>query len=357
MNILITGICGFAGSTLAKSLLSHRENLTLLGIDNLSRAGSETNLEPLRALGCKIHVADLRSPETLRNFPRIDWLIDAAAEPSVLAGTALNPATSAELLDINLVSTIPMLELCKRHGAAFTLLSTSRVYGLDPLNKIPLENRSNAFAPAATAGLPNLSMGISEDFPQTPPLSLYGTSKRCAELLSLEYSAAFEFPVWINRCGVLAGAGQFGKADQGIFSYWIHRWAKRLPLRYIGFGGHGWQVRDCLHPADLTELLLKQADSGLGLGKPRIINLSGGISNACSLRQLSDWCSERFGEHTVISAPENRPFDVPWLVLDSTLAKTAWNWSPTTSRHHLFETIAHHAEEHPDWLSLCGAAG
>ena len=36
--------------------------------------------------------------------------------------------------------------------------------------------------------------------------------------LILEYGECFGFPVWINRCGVLAGAGQFGKADQGIFS-------------------------------------------------------------------------------------------------------------------------------------------
>ena len=49
-----------------------------------------------------------------------------------------------------------------------------------------------------------------------------GASKLASEQLILEYGNSFDFPVWINRCGVLAGAGQFGKADQGIFSYWIH---------------------------------------------------------------------------------------------------------------------------------------
>ena len=71
--------------------------------------------------------------------------------------------------------------------------------------------------------------------------------------MALEYGLSFGFPVWINRCGVLAGAGQFGTAEQGIFSYWLHAHASRLPLRYIGFGGHGYQVRDAFHPADLAK--------------------------------------------------------------------------------------------------------
>ena len=56
----------------------------------------------------------------------------------------------------------------------------------------------------------------------------------------------------MNRCGVLAGAGQFGRADQGIFAYWVNSWLRGRPLRYLGFGGQGHQVRDCLHPADLA---------------------------------------------------------------------------------------------------------
>ncbi len=36
---------------------------------------------------------------------------------------------------------------------------------------------------------------------------------------------------------MLAGAGQFGRADQGIFAYWINAWLRRRPLKYIGFGG------------------------------------------------------------------------------------------------------------------------
>jgi CDP-paratose 2-epimerase len=354
MKLLLTGICGFAGNALARSLLEHRENLEILGIDNLSRPGSETNLEPLRSLGCKIQVADLRSPQTLREMPRVDWLLDAAANPSVLAGV-LPDSAPADLLETNLTSTIPMLELCRKQRIPFTLLSTSRVYGLHALQQIPLELHQDAFRPAPGHS-PDFSSGIPETFPQDPPLSLYGTSKRCSEMLALEYGTSFEFPVWINRCGVLAGPGQFGKADQGIFSYWIHRWERRMPLKYIGFGGQGWQVRDCLNPEDLTPLLLRQFDAGLAPEKSRILNLSGSIESAISLRQLSQWCEERLGTHSVDPSPESRPFDVPWIVLDPSLARTEWNWIPATPPLALLEQIALHAEANPHWLALCGAA-
>jgi CDP-paratose 2-epimerase len=351
MRILITGICGFAGSTLARHLLREREGLRILGIDNLSRAGSETNLAPLRALGCEITIADLKDPAVLSAQPAADWLIDAAANPSVLAGTeGYSPAS--ELLEVNLFSTVPMLEYCRRHRAVFTLLSTSRVYSVNALRSIPLEVREDAYTPAS--GSP-WEKGIPESFSTSSPVSLYGASKLCAETLALEYGNAFDFPVWINRCGVLAGAGQFGKADQGIFSFWIHRWAARAPLKYIGFGGHGWQARDCLHPGDLTPLLLKQFDAGMPKDRAQTLNLSGGIQSATSLRQLSTWCASRLGPHSTAESLEDRPFDLPWVVLNSSLAESVWGWKPRTQAHAVFEEIAAHALSNPGWIQLCGA--
>jgi CDP-paratose 2-epimerase len=87
---------------------------------------------------------------------------------------------------------------------------------------------------------------------------LYGCTKLVSEKLALEYGETFDIPVWINRCGVLSGPGQFGRADQGIFSFWIRSYSAKRPLSYIGFGGEGYQVRDCLHPRDLLPLLRQQ---------------------------------------------------------------------------------------------------
>lgn len=354
MRILITGICGFAGNAIARTLLAHVEGLKIFGIDNLCRRGSETNLSALRNLGCTVQVADLRDSTVLALHEPVDWLIDAAANPSVLAGLS-NDSPSRELLDTNLFSTVAMLEFCRLHCATFTLLSTSRVYGIEALRAIPLGLQGNAFRPVP--GASPYDTGIPESFSSEPPLSLYGTSKFCAERLALEYGSAFGFPVWINRCGVLAGAGQFGKADQGIFSFWLHSWASKRPLRYLGFDGHGHQVRDCLHPEDLVPILLKQAAAGksdAAAAVPRVANLSGGIQSARSLLELSEWCADRFGPHAVSKDPQERPFDLPWVVLDSTLAQKTWDWYPSRTIGSILEEIAVHAESNPHWLELCG---
>jgi len=231
------------------------------------------------------------------------------------------------------------------------MLSTSRVYSLFSLLKLSLDVRNQGFVPCSNRiSEPGLTAkGITESFPTTPPLSLYGSSKLASEIMALEYGAAFQIPVYINRCGVLAGAGQFGKPDQGIFSYWIHSYFEHRPLKYIGFGGSGYQVRDCLHPKDLVPLLLKQMQSSTQhAGRP--INVGGGVQNSHSLAQLSEWCAARFGPHSIECDPEERQFDVPWLILSTTAAEELWDWRPLTPLEVILNEIANHARENPRWL-------
>ena len=355
MRLLITGICGFVGSTLAKALLEHRVDLEIIGIDNFIRPGSETNRDELKSLGIKINHGDIRSASDLESIPDIDAVIDAAANPSVLAGVD-GKTSSRQLIEHNLLGTINLLELCKARQAAFVLLSTSRVYSIPPLANLAVRIENDAFVPDASAGeLPHglTSAGVDETFSTEPPVSLYGSTKLASETLALEYGETFGFQVFINRCGVMAGAGQFGRPDQGIFAYWINSYLRRRPLGYIGFDGQGHQVRDCLHPRDLSPLVLNQIISSQKLpAADRIINLSGGAESAMSLRQLTAWCDARFGRHEVVSKPENRPFDIPWMVLDSAKAKALWNWHLATSRNQILEEIAWHAEDHIDWLDI-----
>ena len=259
--------------------------------------------------------------------------------------------SSRQLVEHNLLGTINMLEYCRRHHAGFILLSTSRVYSMLPLVGLPLTVIDGAYRPVLDDRLTGMSeQGVSEAFPTSAPVSLYGATKLAAEQLALEYGATFDFPVWINRCGVLAGAGQFGRPDQGIFSFWIHSWRQRHPLTYVGFGGHGYQVRDCLHPLDLILILDQQIGAGTGATQSRIHNVSGGVVSARSLRQCSEWCAARFGRHEVGSSAATRVFDIPWMALDSRLATQQWQWSPTRPTDAIFEEIAQHAEANPDWL-------
>lgn len=355
MKIIVSGGCGFVGSALINALLDADSTLQISALDNFSRPGSYINRDPLQERGVKLFHADLRNPSDLEELPAADWIIDAAANPAVLAGID-GRTSSRQLLEHNLLGTINLLELAKEQRAGFVLLSTSRVYSIEPLAALSVTVRNGSFAPSAAEGLPNgvTERGVSEQFDTRPPISLYGASKLASETVALEYGATFDFPVWINRCGVLAGAGQFGRPDQGIFAFWINSYLRRQPMSYIGFDGTGLQTRDCLHPRDLVPLIMAQTREGTS-EKPRTINLGGGAEGAMSLAQLSDWCSKRFPKHSIGKDLRPRPFDIPWLVMDTSLALQHWGWRPETSLAAILEEIAIHAEAHPNWLKLSAA--
>lgn len=352
MKILITGICGFTGSTLARTFQEFDSGIELWGADNLLRPGSELNRGRLKASGVHLLHADMRCRSDLDVLPAVNWVIDAAANPSVLAGVK-GMVSSRQLLEHNLVGTINLLEYCKRTGAGLVLLSTSRVYSIAPLVNLPVAVENEAYRPQLdSCKVVGLSIdGIAEDFPTEPPVSLYGATKLASELLALEYEEAFGLPIWINRCGVLAGAGQFGTPDQGIFTFWINSYLRRQPLKYIGFDGGGYQVRDCLHPSDVGALIWKQMKSP-NQQVERVQNVGGGAASAMSLAQLSSWCAKRFGKHTVGHDSASRPYDVPWMVLDPARAERQWDWQPTVRVKQILEEIAQHAEAHPEWLEI-----
>ena len=354
MTILVTGLCGFVGSRLAESLLARREGLAIIGIDNLIRPGSETNRARLNKLGIAVTHGDLRQASDLDSLPRADWAIDAAANASVLAGVD-GKASSRQLMQHNLGGSIETLEYAKRHGAGFVLLSSNRVYSVNALAALPVRVKDNAFELDAARPLPTgvSAAGIGPEFSTAAPISLYGASKLASEIVALEYGSAFGFPVWINRCGVMAGPGQFGTPDQGVFSYWIHAHKRRLPLRYIGFEGHGHQTRDLLDPADLAALTLAQMDRGRADGR-RLYTAGGGPANAVSLRQLNDWCDARFGPHTPAPDLRPRPFDIPWAAMDNEFASADFGWRPERSVQQILGDIAAHADSHPDWLEISG---
>lgn len=355
MKLLITGICGFVGSRLALALTERIESLEITGIDNLLRPGSEMNREALAARGIRFAHGDLRMRSDVEALPPCDWVIDAAANPSVLAGVD-GRSSPLQLSEHNLAGTLNILEYCREKKAGLVLLSSSRVYSVRDLAGLPVREQNGAFVLDTAAPLPNgvSEFGITESFPVRQPISLYGATKLSSEIMAIEYGATFGFPVWIDRCGVLAGAGQFGTAEQGIFSYWLHAHAAKKRLRYIGFGGHGYQVRDAFHPDDLAALIALQMHRDPP--EDAIYNAGGGLQNAMSLAQLTQWCDARFGEHRPEPDGGVRPFDIPWVVMDSRRTASELGWKPERSLSSILDEIAAHVAANPHWLSRCGVA-
>src|SRR5207253_8851516 len=140
----ITGICGFVGSSLATWFREHRSSFKISGIENFARPGSEINRSILRSRGITVQHGDVRNASDFENLPAVDWVIDAAANPSDLAGVG-NRCSSRQVIEHNLYGTANLLEYCKRIGAGLVLLSTSRVYSIPTLKALPLTKGKEAF--------------------------------------------------------------------------------------------------------------------------------------------------------------------------------------------------------------------
>lgn len=329
MRILITGGAGFAGGALARFFLRSSAQNKVVLFDNLRRRGSEWNLGGLIAAGATFVHGDVRNAADLDALDgEFDVLIEASADASVHAGMEAGPRY---VLDTNLGGAMNCLEFARKRCGALVFISTSRVYSIEALRALPLEETATRLDVAATMSMPpGVSFaGVSEGFDSGGSRSYYGASKLAAELLCQEYDAHSSLRVVINRCGVIAGPGQFGRTDQGVFTLWVARHYFGRPLRYTGFGGTGLQVRDLLHPDDLAELISKQIESW-DVVAGRTFNVGGGRRGSVSMREFTGICREATGrEVTIESEDVTNPLDVPWYVTDHGRITSTLDWSPS----------------------------
>ncbi len=331
MRVLVTGGAGFVGSSLALALRQRHPDWQLTAFDNLKRRGSELTLPRLAAAGVRFVHGDVRIASDLAAVGAIDLLLECSAEPSVLAGLDGSPAY---VLDTNLGGTIHCLELARRHNAGFLFLSTSRVYPIEALSRLPLRETATRFELDLEGAppIPGLSEhGIAEDFPLAGARSMYGATKLCSELLIAEYVAAYGLRAVVNRCGVIAGPWQMGHIDQGIVMHWAASHFFGWPLTYIGYGGTGKQVRDLLHVEDLAELVdlqIVRLSELLG----RTFNVGGGLDVSVSLAELTELCVEATSRRVpIIPLAATRAADVPLYLTDTRRVHDDLNWTPRRS--------------------------
>lgn len=110
-----------------------------------------------------------------------------------------------------------------------------------------------------------------------------------------------------------------------------------------------------LHPKDLAALIALQMKNDAEFSKPRLANVSGGAASARSLQQLSSWCADRWGAQAVAQNPEERSYDLPWVVLDHQKVSQSWGWNPYYSIEDILQDIAIFAEEQDEWISFCSS--
>jgi len=340
MRVLVTGGAGFIGGNVALGLAARHPDWNITALDNLRRRGSELNLPRLREAGVSFVHGDVRELDDLSTAgggEPFDALLECSAEPSALAGVDGSPGY---LIQSNLLGAYNCLELARHHRAHVIFLSTSRVYPIRKLSGLALKERETRFELADEQCIPGASPhGIGEDFPLDGARTLYGSTKLAAELLIEEYRDAYGLRAVVDRCGVIAGPWQMGKVDQGVFAYWVLAHHFRRPLRYIGFGGAGKQVRDLLHVEDLLELLDQQlADPAVWDGAT--VNVGGGRERSLSLKETTALCEEITGNQVqIVGVADTRPGDVPVYISDCRRLYARVTWRPQRSAERTLSDI------------------
>ncbi len=311
-KIVITGVAGFVGTNLALSLL--RDGFQVIGLDSLSRRGSETNLETLRA-----------------EFPNFDFrrreIEDTAVEiyslkPDLVYHFAAQVAVTSSLespvrdFRINAEGSFAVAKAASDLGAALVYTSTNKVYG-DNVNHVPLTEAATRYDFAGELA----GKGLAEDFSidsghHTP----YGVSKLVGELYVREFGGI------ANRCSCMYGPNQFGIVDQGWLS---HIATSKITGRPVVIYGDGKQVRDALHIRDVVRLFRKQGEALLGPDaaqfRRQVFNVGGGFDNTVSLLELCQrWDIEpSFGAW--------RPADQKVFYCDVGKAQRLLDWTPEVS--------------------------
>ena len=354
MKVLITGGCGFLGSQLALYLreLGH----DVVAMDNLVRRGSESNISRLETHGVTFVHGDVRCFEDFSGLPSgIDFIVDASAQPSVVSGYA-NPMFD---LTNNTLGVIRVLEFAREHRCPLIFCSTNRIYSSDRINALPRRESATRFewdCPAWRA-LPaenrprgfDPEYGVSEEFSlDGAGRSIYGVSKLMADVCCQEYADAFQIPVIVNRLGVISGAGQFGKIDQGWVVWWAVACWFGLPLKYIGWGGK--QVRDILFVDDvcrLVEMEIGQIDSL----RSEVFNAGGGAANSLSLVEATQFIENRLGRSISVSHLENaRKADTVIYITDNRKVERVLGWKPRVSLSEGLDSILAWIRENEDEL-------
>ena len=331
MKILITGGAGFVGTQLAVLWKQKFPNDEIICLDNLKRRGSEFNLPKLKYFGIKFTHGDVRSLSDLNDLgSRFDICVEASAEPSVHSGGNGSPDY---VIQTNLTGALNCFEFARKNCGFLVFLSTSRVYSIDALRNVSLEEgktRLKVSSKALDNSQTNREIhneGITELFPTNTSRSFYGSTKLAAELFLQEYFESYGVKGVINRCGVLCGEGQWGKTDQGVYTLWVARHAFNGSLKYTGFGGRGFQVRDVLHPEDLFELIVKQVNNPKAALET--YNVGGGIENSTSLCEYTDLCQRITGNRIDIGSDlHTAKVDIPYYVTCNEKVTRDFDWRP-----------------------------
>lgn len=273
MKAVVTGAAGFIGTNTIIELLER--GFHVIGVDSLSRRGTEINLEMLRR---RFPSLDIRKRE-IEDMPAVIYQERPEIVFHFAAQVAVTSSVESPARDfkINAEGSFHIARTAADIGAAIIYTSTNKVYG-DNVNDVEIvekETRYEYGPEFAGKGLPEtFSIDSSHHTP-------YGISKLVGEFYVREFGGI------ANRCSCMYGPNQFGIVDQGWMS---HIASNKILNRPTVIYGDGKQVRDALHVEDVVKLLLMQVEKLTGPQRSafagQVFNVGGGPEKTISLLEL-----------------------------------------------------------------------
>lgn len=314
---LITGGAGFIGANLARRLMADGWQVVI--VDNLSRSGTENNIEWLRSQGefefAKLDIRDYEGlKRVFKNHNPLDAVFHLAAQVAVTTSVT-NPR---EDFEINALGTFNVLEAVRETGQrpAFFYASTNKVYG--GMEDVAIVERATRYE---YRDFPN---GIAEDR-LLDFHSPYGCSKGAADQYVRDYWRIYRIPTVVFRQSCIYGWRQFGIEDQGWVAWFIIAVQKGRPITIYG---DGKQVRDVLFIDDLLDAYLaayERIDRTAG----QVYNIGGGPNNTMSVwAEFGPLIEELCGRKIEVTYSDWRPGDQPVFVCDISKAERDFGWEP-----------------------------
>ena len=318
-SALITGGAGFIGSNLAKYLLSRGWRVRIL--DNLSRRGSEKNLEWLTGdnqEGLEISQGDIRDQFVVEEAVKGIGVVFHLAAQVAVTTSVYDPRTDFE---INAAGTVNVLEALRRTNSEAVLLytSTNKVYGGIEEAIIVKEDTRYTYQ--------DLPFGVSEEQPLDFH-SPYGCSKGAADQYVRDYARIYGLRTVVFRMSCIYGNRQLGNEDQG----WVaHFMISAIAGRNISIYGDGKQVRDLLYVEDLIKAFQSAIDC-IDVSCGQVYNIGGGPENTVSVwAEFGEIIAEYLGRSIAVEYSGWRPGDQLVYMSDIRKAKQQLGWAPRIS--------------------------
>ncbi|MBY6111420.1 NAD-dependent epimerase [Halomonas sp. DP1Y21-3] len=230
MKVLVTGMAGFIGSTLAARLA--RDGLEVVGVDNLNdyydvslKKARLARLEKLQNVRfVRLDLANREGVDRLFADERFDRVVHLAAQ----AGVRYSLTHPHAYVDANLVGHLNVLEGCRHQQVEHLLYaSSSSVYGMNQV--VPFATRDNV----------------------DHPVSLYAATKKANELMAHTYSHLYGLPTTGLRFFTVYGP--WGRPDMAMFLFT----KAILEGRPIDVYNHGEMSRDFTYVDDIVEGIVR----------------------------------------------------------------------------------------------------